>query len=563
MYLLGIHIGGHDSAAALVKEGKVLFAIEEERLARVKHIGGFPLKAIQECLDHENLKINDIDTICFSFNYPEHVRKKILGHTLKYYPKANNRFLGELDYIKLALNFEDHIREKLDYQNKVFFCHHHTAHMASSYYLSRFQESALFSIDGVGDIESSVIGEGLQNEVKIFEKYSINYPDSIGLLYTAITDYLGFIPHCDEGKVMGLAPYGNSEIYKEHFQDIVYFNDDGMYEFNLDYFEYPFKMRSSISEKFLSVFGPARKPKSEITRRHKDIAAILQYITEKAMLHTAQHLYKITSSKNLCLAGGTALNCVANGRILTKTPFENIFVQPAANDAGTAIGSALYCYYSKHGDNKRHPLNNSYLGTGFSNSVIKSVIEQKKIQYSENDDLFVAVAKLLSEGKIVGWFNGRMEFGPRSLGNRSILCSPFPAEMKDILNSKVKHREGFRPFAPSVLLEDCSEYFDNSHESPYMLLTYNVNDKYIERMPAVTHADKTARVQTVVESENPEFFRLISEYKKITGIGVLLNTSFNVMGQPIVCRPEEAIECFLTTHIDYLVMNAKYILSKD
>jgi carbamoyltransferase len=313
----------------------------------------------------------------------------------------------------------------------------------------------------------------------------------------------------------------------------------------------------------MNTFGNRRLPNESLEQRHIDIAASLQDFCERVMLHIARHLYRITECKNLCLSGGVALNCVANGKILYETPFESVFVQPAANDAGTSIGAALYYYYATTQSLARHPLNNSYLGLSYTDSEVRSLLDKKGLSYVESAQAISTTAKYLSEGKIIGWFNGRMEFGPRSLGNRSILTAPFPAEMKDILNNRVKHRESFRPFAPAVMREDCGEYFDNNFESPYMLLTYNVREEYKSKIPAVTHVDGTARVQTVEKHENPHFHALIEEFKKLTGIGVILNTSFNVMGQPIVENPEQAVECFFSTEMDYLILNAHYILSKN
>lgn len=563
MWILGFKAEGHDSSAALVKDGELVFAIEEERLTREKHTSNFPLRSIKACLEFASLSINDVGALCVGNDFKKLIKKR-LSYWHDYYPMAYDRMENEIKvFLSKFHNYEQFVREQLCFDKEIYFCDHHTAHLASSYYLSKFNNSALYSIDGCGDEETYVIGEANENEIKIFQEHSVNYPVSIGLMYTAVTRYLGFKPHCDEGKVMGLAPYGNIETYKKEFERIVSLKEDGKHDFDLSYFDYPFIYHSGVSKKFIDVFGLGRESKTEITQRHMDIAAALQYITERAMVHTANYLYEITKNKNLCLAGGVALNCVANGKILYETPFENIFVQPAANDAGTAIGAALYYYYLNNPKGKRYPINHTYLGNGYSNDHIENILRGRQLKYYESDNVFREIAGHMADGKIIGWFNGRMEFGPRALGNRSILTAPFPAEMKDILNAKVKHREGFRPFAPSVRFEDCSEYFDHSHESPYMLLTYNVKDEYIDKIPAVTHVDKTARVQTVKESENADYYNLIAEFKKITGVGVVLDTSFNVMGQPIVCNPEEAIDCFLSTKIDYLVLNAKYILKKE
>lgn len=599
MLILGLNNLSHDTSAALIEDGKVLFAIEEERLNKEKHTRAFPLEAVEACLKFARATIKDVDVICTPQLTDRLIKKRYLEHWLNFFPKANPRMCAEFGAVSAILNGENEIREKLNFQKEIYYCRHHVSHMASAYYLSKFLGSALFTIDGLGEIESFLVGEANGNIIRTFDEYSAYWPHSIGGLYTALTHYLGFIPHCDEGKVMGLAPYGNPETYKKVFEDMVYFKEKGVFEFNLDYVQYPFRRHSHMSEKFMERCGPVREPKAEITERHKDIAAALQYATEKTMLHIADHLFSLTKNENLCMAGGVALNCVANGKVLTQTPFKHVYIQPAANDAGQAIGAALYYYYQKNPEAERHSLDHSYLGTGFHDEEIERTLRLRNISFTpldtesfnlragdekqvyekpnknpvlqdadltgfiRNENLFSTVAKLLAEGKIIAWFNGRMEFGPRSLGNRSIITAPYPAEMKDILNARVKKRESFRPFAPSVRLEDCAEYFDNDHESPYMLLTYNVRKDKITKIPAITHVDGTARVQTVSMSQNPEFYRLISEFKNFTGVGVLLNTSFNVMGQPIIHTPQEALDCFLSTDIDYLVFNAKYLIAKN
>lgn len=561
--ILGLNNLSHDTSAALIEDGKVLFAIEEERLNKEKHTRTFPLEAVEACLKFARADINDIDVVCTPQLTDRLIQKRYLEHWLNFFPRANARMCAEFGAVKDILNGENEIREKLNFQKEIYSCRHHVSHMASAYYLSKFPGSALFTIDGLGEIESFLVGEAKGNVIRTFDEYSAYWPHSIGGLYTALTHYLGFIPHCDEGKVMGLAPYGNPEAYKKIFEDMVYFKEKGEFEFNLDYVQYPFLRHSHMSEKFMEHCGPPREPKAEITGRHKDIAAALQEITEKTMLRIAEHLYSLTKNENLCMAGGVALNCVANGKVLTQTPFRHIYIQPAANDAGQAIGSALYYYYQKNPEVERHSLDHSYLGTCFHDEEIERALRLKNISFTRDENLFSPVAKFLAQGKIIAWFNGRMEFGPRSLGNRSIITAPYPAEMKDILNARVKKRESFRPFAPSVRLEDCAEYFDNDHESPYMLMTYNVRKDKIPEIPAITHVDGTARVQTVSASQNPEYYRLISEFKNITGVGVLLNTSFNIMGQPIIHTPQEALDCFLSTDIDYLVFNAKYLIAKN
>lgn len=564
MYILGIQCISHDSSAALIKDGKVIFAIEEERLSGEKHTSAFPLLSIKSCLSFAGITISDVEAICLPNDVYEHVRMKFIHHWLTYFPRANARMVDEFDAVKRLLNMEQEVRDQLNFKGKIFFCRHHLSHMASAYYLSGFKESALFSIDGMGDIQSSLIGYAKDNKIKIFEENNVNWPHSIGAVYTSVTHYLGFIPHCDEGKVMGLASYGNVNKYKKFFEKIVTLKPEGKFEINIDYFEYPFRRRSHVSKKFIDIYGPVRVPKSQITKNHMDIAAGLQYITETTMLHVAKYLQKKTKSQNLSLAGGVALNCVANGRILRETKFKRIFVQPASNDGGAPVGAALFHYYQTHPRARRFTMGNAYLGNEYSNSHIEKALSKSKLPFQklQKPAMHSQASKILAFGGIIGWFNGRMEFGPRALGNRSILTAPFPAEMKDILNSKVKHREWFRPFAPVVRLEECGQYFDNTHESPFMLLTYNVNKDKQNVVPAITHVDGTARVQTVTKEQNEDLYNLIGEFKKLTGIGVILNTSFNIMGQPIVYSLEQAIECFLTTDMDYLIFNSTYIVDK-
>lgn len=562
MYILGINYPSHDTAVALIKDGAVVFSLEEERLTREKHSRNFPMLSIEACLKYEDININDISVITISMDIEKVVQDGTLHYVLQNYRESVKLIDSNMKVVSKFLGLENEIRNKLKFKNKIEFISHPLSHMASSYYLSGFTTSALYSIDGVGEIASSSIGSAIGNKISIFEDENINFPHSIGLLYAAVTDYLGFKYMCDEGKVMGLAPYGNPDIYNHVFKDIVQFKDCGKYEFNLDYLAYHKQRDVWVSEKFVVLCGNRRKDNDILTQRHMDIAASLQEITEEVMLHTAKYLYEVTKNKNLCLAGGVALNCVANGRILRETEFENIYVQPAANDAGTSIGSALYYYYLNNPTAQKHPLNNSYLGNSYSNEYIENLLNKNKIDFEVSENTHARVANLIAKNNIIAWFNGRSEFGPRALGNRSILTAPFPAKMKDILNSRVKHREGFRPFAPSVMVEHSHEYFDEEHESPYMLFAMNVNKDKIDKVPAITHIDNTARVQTVSEQQNKDYYKLINEFKNITNVPVLLDTSFNVMGEPIVETPEDAIRCFLGTNIDYLILNAKYIIKK-
>lgn len=562
MLILGINYPSHDTAVALIEDGNVIFSLEEERLSREKHSRDFPILALEACLKYANIEINDIDVITLPMDIDKVVSSGVLKYSLSNYPLTEKLIPSHMGVVSNFLNLENEIRERLSYNNKVEFISHSLSHMASSYFLSGFDSSALYCIDGVGEFASSVIGEASENKISLMEEDNINFPHSIGLLYAGVTDYLGFKYMCDEGKVMGLAPYGDPSVYRDVFDNIVSFKDEGQYEFNLDYLTYYKERDTWVSEKFIAECGPRRDKNGEITQNYMDVAAALQEITEKVMLHTTNYLYEVTQNDNICLAGGVALNCVANGRILRETKFKNVYVQPAANDAGTALGSALYYYYKVNPEAKRNLLDNCYLGNGYSNEYIENILKEQGVEYSTPDNLHKYVAELISQKHIISWYNGRSEFGPRALGNRSILTAPFPSEMKDILNSRVKHRENFRPFAPSVLAEHSKEYFGEEHESPYMLLAMNVSEDKRDDVPAITHADNTARVQTVTKNQNIDYYKLIDEFKNITGVPVLLDTSFNVMGEPIVETPEDAIRCFLGTNIDYLILNAKFVITK-
>ncbi len=567
MNILGIHCIGHDTSAALLRNGRLISAVEEERFNGEKHTQKFPKYAVEACLKAGNISCNDIDMLVLPFDFKQFIQKRYLQFWNEYYPDNRQRVLDELDELKKREHIIETVREKLGYQGHVYQCHHHTAHMASAYFISQFNKSALYSIDGVGDGESVVSGYAEGNQLTVFNEKSVWYPHSLGLLYTSVTAHLGFIPHCDEGKTMGLAPYGDSSVFRDVFQDIIHLNEDGTHVLTLDYLNYPYVRKGNMSNKFAELCGSQRIWNEPIEQHHMDIAAALQERLEEAIIHALQVLHIDTGSENLSLAGGVALNCMANGKIISNTGFRNISIQPAANDSGTALGGVLYYYYCKTEFKWQPPCFSSsvsvYSGPVYTNSEVKSAIRSAGLKPDIcGERVYQETAKLLKTGKIVGWFNGGMEFGPRALGNRSILTAPFPAEMKDILNRRVKHREDFRPFAPVVLQDRCDDYFDSDHDSPYMLFTWRVKDHAVQMIPAVTHINKSARVQTVTPAGNPELYRLIKMFEQETGEGVLLNTSFNVMGQPIVNTPQEALETFLANEIDYLVMNGHYLISK-
>ncbi|MEW6189876.1 MAG: carbamoyltransferase C-terminal domain-containing protein, partial [Actinomycetota bacterium] len=406
---------------------------------------------------------------------------------------------------------------------------------------------------------STLLACGEGNRIEVLKR--IKNPHSLGSLYTVVTAYLGFKPNSDEGKVMGLAPYGGPT-YLQNFREIVQLNECGEFKIDLSYFTYHILGGYGVSPKFLKLFGSAREPESEIHERHEDIAWALQKVTEEAALHLANHLYSITGEKNLCVAGGVGLNSVMNAAFLRESPFEHIFIQPAANDAGTSLGCALYIWHMLLGRERNYIMEHAYYGPEFSNDEIKRTLENHGVPHSYIENPARIGAELVARGKIVGWFQGRMEAGPRALGNRSILADPRDPNMKDILNKKVKHRESFRPFAPSVLEECAREYFDDYYPSPFMLLVLPIKESKKGMIPAVCHVDGTGRLQTVTGEENPVYWELINEFKKITGIPLVLNTSFNVRGQPIVMSPADALECFLSTQLDCLIMG-NYLSEKD
>ena len=565
LLVIGLNSLGHDTSAAIVVDGKLLFAVEEERINRKKHTTEFPVNAIRECLDFVKSGIDDVDIIAVGFKPYRYVKHKYLEYSLQAFPKANKLMLDEMPKVKLFLSNESYIREKLGYKNELQFLSHHTCHMASTFFMSSFNKSALLSIDGLGEIESSVTGIGNECSISVFEEDKIKYPVSIGLLYAAVTAYLGFRPFYDEQKIMGLAPYGDPNAYMEFFRKIVTFETNGRYSFDNSYLTFPFERNTWFSEKFLDRIGPFRKPDEPLSDHHKNIAAVTQKITEDIILHMATHLYKKVEIKDLCMAGGVALNCVANGRLLKKGPFENIYVQPGSNDAGVAIGAALLSYYKKADNPRRkgHALG-SYWGPEYGKQNILNALKRTSgLTYKEYEDAAPIAAKYLAEGKIISWFSGRMEFGPRALGNRSILANPISNKYKDYLNMEIKKREWWRPLCPSILFEARADYLEDAIESPFMILMDYVKKDKISRVEGIVHVDGTARPQTLRRECNPIFYHLIEEFYKITGEPVLLNTSQNRNFEPIVMTPEDAVGCFIDTKIDYLVFNNQIIVSKN
>ena len=566
--VLGIEYGGHDTSATLMINGKIEAACEQERFDLKKHSRAFPKDAIQECLKIAGVKIDDLDEISFGGDYIDMIRKVYLKPALE--KKERIEFLiNDIERIKKFFNFEQIIRNETNYKGQINFYRHHLCHLASTYFPSGFNNSLIVSYDGMGEIETGMIGIGDKGRIKIIDDVN-RYPHSLGLIYSALTFYLGWKHHCDEGIIMGLAPFGdyNAEVpnkkktYLQFFEEIVLEKGPLNYQIDLSWIEYHKKRDTWISSKFEKTFGKKRNYDEDITNHHKNIAAALQKRLEDVVLNQLKWLKKKFNKNQLCISGGVGLNCSLNGKIEKSRIFEEIFVQPASGDAGISLGSA-YLATSKFYNYNMLPKKNHnfYLGSRASEDEINIAIKSSKVSYKKLKSVEKETAKFLSEGKIIAWFQGATEFGPRALGNRSILSRPFPESQRDFINNRVKFREAFRPFAPAVLSEFSQEYFTLNQESPHMLIASQVTEEKKNIIPAVVHIDNSCRVQTVREQNNQRFYNLIKEFYKITKCPVLLNTSFNVKGQPIVNKPDQAIKCFLSTKIDILVME-NYIITK-
>lgn len=579
MYILGINAFHPDASAALLKDGELLVAVEEERFNRVKHSAGFPHQSVKYCLKKSGIGLEEVDYIGITNNVMANLHLKI-WFVLTHFPARAWPKFGR-DYMKARLTKMISVNDILaktcgvklpGVKAKFFRIEHHRAHAASSFFVSGFKESAILTLDGAGDFLTGIMAKGVGSRIKVLKRFS--WPHSLGILYSGVTQYLGFPKVGDEGKIMGLAPYGKPS-YLEHFRKILRIKK-GNFKLNLDYFIHHRPevvdrwgtpestvgdFSYELSDKFHQLFGPPRRAHEELTQRHKDIACSLQAILEEAVFALLERLYELTKTQNLCLAGGTFLNCSLNGKIPWRTKFKNIFVQPGAGDAGTSIGDCFYIYNQLLHYPRQFIMQDTYQGTEYTNEEIIKALSDYQLSY-EFGDVEVKAARALVDGKVLGWFQGKMEFGPRALGNRSILADPRRPEMKDIINKKVKHREGFRPFAPSVLSEHCGEYFDNNRESRFMLMVYNVLPEKVKLVPAITHVDGTGRVQTVDSETNPRYRKLIEEFYKITGIPMILNTSFNTKGEPMNNSPRDAIKTYLNSQMDVLVMG-DYFVSKS
>ena len=592
--ILGISAYYHDSAAAVLVDGNIISAAQEERFSRRKHDPRFPEQAIRSCLDQAGLSISDLDAVTY-YEKPLLTFERLLETYIGASPRGGRSFVAAMQtWLKEKLFLKRTIQQKLQTMAgdgqaipPLLFSEHHLSHAAAAFFPSPFASSAVLCMDGVGEWATTSAWMGTGNEIKPI--WELSFPHSLGLLYSAFTFYCGFKVNSGEYKLMGLAPYGEPKYVETIKNNLIDIKNDGTFRLNLQFFKFHRGFRMT-SQRFHALFGqPPRDPESDLKPFHMDLAASIQVVTEDIVLALARSLHEETGAKNLCLAGGVALNCVANGRLLREGPFDNIWIQPASGDAGSALGAALVTWHQHFNQtrtpNSRDAMHGTYLGPAFSNQDICSYLESQNIPFqSQNDEqLFNSVATLLDEGKVVGWFNGRMEFGPRSLGARSILGDPRNQDMQSVMNLKIKYRESFRPFAPAVLADHVQNQFELDQSSPYMLIVAPVKKELCTPMtqeqdqlfgidklnvprsslPAVTHVDYSARVQTVHAETNPRFHGLLSAFHARTGCPTLVNTSFNVRGEPIVCTPEDAYRCFMRTEMDVLVLENQILLKEE
>jgi carbamoyltransferase len=586
MHIIGISCFYHDSAVCLVRNGKIVAAAQEERFTRKKHDPRLPIHALRSCLNEASLAIEDIDYVVY-YDKPLLTFERLLLSYLTVAPKGLRSWLQAMPlWLGQKLHITKVIQKETGYKGEVLFTEHHEAHAASAFYPSPFNEAAILTIDGVGEWATASYGSGSGKDLNLLKE--LHFPDSLGLLYSAFTYFTGFRVNSGEYKLMGLAPYGTPKYKDLILSELVDLKDDGSLRLNLAYFDFLGGLKMT-NRRFARLFnGPPRTPETEITQREMDLAASIQAVTEEAVLKMVKHVYKETKQKNLCLAGGVALNCVANGRVLREGPFEDIWIQPAAGDAGGALGAALCAWHrylgnARTNDTRRDSQQGSYLGPSYPKETVKNYLSRHDYVYHElkADEKANTIAKLIAEGKVIGYMCGRMEFGPRALGARSILGDARRQDTQTVMNLKIKFRESFRPFAPSVLEEKASEYFETDRPSPYMLLVADVRQErrlpqppkdgisMMDRLkikrsdiPAITHLDYSARLQTVNKDDKPDYHQIIAEFEKLTGCAVIVNTSFNVRGEPIVCSPEDAYRCFMRTEMDVLVIE-DFILFKE
>jgi len=586
MYILGISAFYHDSAAVLLKNGEIVAAAQEERFSRKKHDHRFPKNAVKFCLEYAGITSKMVDYVAF-YDKPFLKFERLIETYISFAPMGIKSFLKAMPlWMSEKIWLKDLIRKEVDFEGEILFPEHHLSHAASAFYPSPYNSAAILTIDGVGEWATTSIGRGRGNEIEIISE--IKFPHSLGMLYSAFTYYTGFKVNSGEYKVMGLAPYGEAKYVDLILSELIDLKEDGSFRMNMKYFNYCAGL-TMTNEKFHKLFGgKPRKPESELTQWEMDLARSLQDVTELVILKIAKYIAKTTGEKKLVMAGGVALNCVANGKVLNEGIFEDLWIQPAAGDAGGPLGAALSIWYGylnneRKSDNKTDTMMGAYLGPEYKDEEILRFLEENHIAYETINDGEIAKkgGELIAEENVVGWFQGRMEFGPRALGARSILGDARSARMQSVMNLKIKYRESFRPFAPSVLGDKVGEFFEFDRESPYMLLVADVKESKrremtseerklfgIEKLniirseiPAVTHIDYSARLQTVHKETNPKYYELIEEFDRKTGVPVIINTSFNVRGEPIVCSPKDAYVCFMRTEMDYLIMG-KYLLNK-
>ncbi len=596
MLILGISSYYHDSAACLVKDGEIISAIQEERISRKKHDSSFPKNSILYCIKDAKISEKEIDYVVF-YDKPFLKFERLLETYFAFAPKGFRSFVSSMPiWLKEKLFQKNLIIKELKkifgkktiWKNRLLFSEHHLSHAASAFFASPYKKAAILTMDGVGEWTTTSIAIGNENEIKIIKE--INFPHSIGLIYSAFTYYAGFKVNSGEYKLMGLAPYGKPVFVETIKNNLITIKEDGSFKLNMSYFDYCTGLKMT-NKKFNDLFGgEPRKPESNLTDKEMNIASSIQVVIEEIIIKIAKNIKKETNIDNLCLAGGVALNCVANGKLVKEKIFKNIWIQPASGDAGGALGSALAVYYLMLGnkrivDRNRDSMKGSFLGPSYSENDIENILLKSKAQYSKLNmkEIVEKVSEDLKSGKAIGWMQGRMEFGPRALGGRSIIADPRSPKMQKLLNLKVKYRESFRPFAPSILRENLSEWFELEQDSPYMLLVANVKNTKIIKMsdddkklfgidklnivrseiPSVTHVDYSARIQTVHKDTNPVYYDLINKFNKITDCPIIINTSFNIRGEPIVCSPEDAIKCFMGTELDILVIDNFYLKKID
>lgn len=560
MKILGVNCYGHDASATLLIDGVPVCAVEEERFTRQKHTGVFPEHAIRCCLEMGGISGKDLDAVGFYWDPGIHRVKQAL-HVLRYFPASLNVLAARGETARLLGGIKPRLAHHLSIpESKIHYVEHHLAHAASAFFVSPFEDAAIFSYDGVGEWTTTLYGMGRGNQME--KRGEVFFPHSLGDFYSMMTEYLGFKHSGGEGKIMGLSSYGDASKYYDKLRSIVHVGEHGQYRLDTSYLRYHTHGKKQwFSPRLVELLGPARQPESEMSKHYEDIAAAAQKVVEEVALELLRWHHGQTQTSKLVISGGVGLNSVVNGRIITETPFTEVFVQPAANDASGSFGAAYYLWNQVFKQPRVYVMRDAYLGPKIDDAQHRAAVEAEGLSFEtlDRETIIERVASMLAEGKIVGWFQGRMEYGPRSLGNRTILAAPFPASMKDTLNARVKHREPFRPFAPSLPAERVGEFFEHDYPSPFMLMVYKTRPEKRAVIPAVDHVDGTGRVQSVERETNPLYYDLITRFGEKTGVPVLLNTSFNVRGEPIMHMPEQALDCFLGEDMDALVLGNLFL----